>query len=63
MNPQERYDEIADDLAAQNAGVELGQMMGMPAIKAGKSLAEIKQSWSADLEKFKNRREQYLLYK
>lgn len=35
MNPQERYDEIADDLASQNAGVELGQMMGMPAIKAG----------------------------
>ena len=35
MNPQERYDEIADDLAAQNAGAELGQMMGMPAIKAG----------------------------
>lgn len=35
MEPQERYDEIADDLAARNAEVELGQMMGMPAIKAG----------------------------
>ncbi len=35
MNPQERYDEIADDLTARNAEVELGQMMGMPAIKAG----------------------------
>jgi hypothetical protein len=30
-----RYDEIADELAARNAEVELGQMMGMPAIKAG----------------------------
>jgi hypothetical protein len=27
------YDELVDDLAAQNADVELGQMMGMPAIK------------------------------
>lgn len=34
MDPQTRYDEIADDLAARNAEVELGQMMGMPAIKA-----------------------------
>jgi hypothetical protein len=33
MDPRARYDEIADDLAAQNADVELGQMMGMPAIK------------------------------
>ena len=35
MDPLARYDEIADDLAAQNAEVELGQMMGMPALKAG----------------------------
>jgi hypothetical protein len=35
MDAQARYDEIADDLAARNAEVELGQMMGMPAIKAG----------------------------
>ncbi len=33
------------------------------AIKAGKSLPEIKQSWAAELEQFKQRREQYLLYK
>ena len=33
MNARGRYDELADDLAAQNADVELGQMMGMPAIK------------------------------
>jgi hypothetical protein len=33
MDPRERYDEIADDLAARNDDVELGQMMGMPAIK------------------------------
>lgn len=35
MDPRERYDEICDDLAARNADVVLGQMMGMPAIKAG----------------------------
>jgi len=35
MDPLARYDEIADDLAAQNAEVGLGQMMGMPALKAG----------------------------
>jgi hypothetical protein len=33
MDPRARYDELADDLAAQNDDVELGQMMGMPAIK------------------------------
>ena len=35
MDAQPRYDEIADDLAAQNDDVTLGQMMGMPAIKRG----------------------------
>jgi hypothetical protein len=39
MNARARYDEIADDLAAQNDDVTLGQMMGMPAIKrAGKMI-------------------------
>ena len=33
MDPRARYDELADDLAAQHDDVELGQMMGMPAIK------------------------------
>jgi hypothetical protein len=35
VNARARYDEIADDLAAQNDDVTLGQMMGMPAIKRG----------------------------
>ena len=35
MNARARYDELADDLAAQNDDVTLGQMMGMPAIKRG----------------------------
>jgi hypothetical protein len=34
MNPRTRYDEIADDLAAQEPNVELTQMLGMPCIKA-----------------------------
>jgi len=33
------------------------------AIKAGKSLAEIKQSWTSGLEDFKKRREKFLIYK
>jgi len=37
VNAKERFDEIADDLVARNADVELSQMMGMPALKrAGK---------------------------
>ena len=35
MNPRARYDEIADDLAARDPSIELGQMMGMPCVKAG----------------------------
>jgi len=33
------------------------------AIRAGKSLAEIKQSWTSDLEDFKPRREKFLIYR
>ena len=33
------------------------------AIKAGKALADIKQSWANDLEEFKKRREKFLIYK
>jgi|SRR2546421_8347093 len=35
MDARARYDEICDDLVARNPEVSLGQMMGMPAIKAG----------------------------
>ena len=35
MDARARYDEICDDLVARNPDVALGQMMGMPAIKAG----------------------------
>ena len=38
MEPRERYDEIADDLLAQNEDVSLGQMMGMPCIKKGSKM-------------------------
>jgi hypothetical protein len=34
-NPKAQYDEIADELVAENPEVQLGQMMGMPCIKAG----------------------------
>jgi hypothetical protein len=40
VNPQERYDEIVDELVARNDDVELAKMMGMPCVKrAGKMVA------------------------
>ncbi|HEX6489961.1 MAG TPA: hypothetical protein VF002_01155 [Gaiellaceae bacterium] len=40
MSPEERFNELADDLAAQNDNVELGKMFGMPTIKrSGKAIA------------------------
>ena len=48
MNARGRYEELADDLAAQNADVELGQMMGMPAIKcSGKMIGGFSNDWDA----------------
>jgi hypothetical protein len=35
MDAEAQYNDIADDLAARSGDVELGQMMGMPAIKLG----------------------------
>jgi uncharacterized protein YbbC (DUF1343 family) len=40
----------------------LGNKAPLDAIKAGKSTAEIRQSWVAGLEEFKKRREQFLIY-
>src|SRR3954453_4456050 len=34
MDARERFDELCDDLAAQNPEVTLTHMMGMPAVKA-----------------------------
>ena len=42
MEPREAYDQIADELLAENPDVQLGQMMGMPCIKCdGKLIAGI----------------------
>ena len=35
MDAQARYEELADDLAAQNDDVTLGKMFGMPCVKRG----------------------------
>jgi hypothetical protein len=35
MDPEARFNGIADDLTAQNDDVELGKMFGMPTIKRG----------------------------
>lgn len=40
VSPEERFNELADDLAAQHDNVELGKMFGMPTIKRnGKAIA------------------------
>ena len=41
----------------------LGHNATLAALKSGKSLDEIKQIWADDLEKFRKRREQFLIYK
>ena len=41
----------------------LGHRATIARIKEGQSLAEIRKSWSADLEEFQKRRERHLLYK
>jgi uncharacterized protein YbbC (DUF1343 family)/CubicO group peptidase (beta-lactamase class C family) len=41
----------------------LGHRATLDAIRSGKSLSEIRQSWAIDLEDFKNRRALYLIYK
>lgn len=41
----------------------LGHDETLKAIKAGKSLEEIKRNWTPDQEKFAKRREQFLIYK
>ncbi len=48
MDAQAQYEAIADDLAARNDDVQLGQMMGMPAIKqAGKMVGGFSRNESA----------------
>ena len=48
MDARARYDEIADDFAARNDDVTLGQMMGMPAIKlSGKMIGGFARSEGA----------------
>ena len=48
MDARERYDELVDDLCAQNDDVEPTQMMGMPCVKrSGKMVAGFAKSEGA----------------
>ena len=51
------------DFALQQVQHLLQHQPTIDAIKAGKSLAEIKQLWAGDLDEFKKRREKFLIYK
>ncbi len=51
------------DFALDKTNTLLLDTKTMDGIRAGKSLAEIKQSWAAELEQFKQRREAFLIYK
>ena len=50
------------NFALENVDVLLQDRATLEAIRAGHPLAEIKQAWAGDLEKFKQRREVCLLY-
>jgi uncharacterized protein YbbC (DUF1343 family)/CubicO group peptidase (beta-lactamase class C family) len=41
----------------------LGHAATIEALRAGRPLAEIRETWSAELERFRQRRERYLLYR
>ena len=51
-----------DDYALDKISPLLRHAPTLEAIKAGKSLEEIRQEWSAELKEFKKRREPFLLY-
>jgi len=51
------------DYALDKVQVLLRDQALIEAIKAGESLASLKQRWTPDLEQFKQRRARYLLYK
>ena len=52
-----------NDFALEKVQRLLQHQPTIDAIKAGKTLAEIKQLWAPDLEEFKKRREKFLIYK
>ncbi len=51
-----------NDYALEKIAPLLRDTPSLDAIKAGRTLKEIKQAWSADLEKFRKRRAPFLLY-
>ena len=51
------------NFAAEKMQVLLREPAVLAGIKAGKTLAELKAGWAADLEAFKKRRELFLLYR
>ena len=52
-----------NDFALEKVQALLQHQTAIDAIKAGKSLAEIKQLWLSDLDDFKKRREKFIIYK
>jgi len=52
-----------NDFALEKVQRLLQHQPTIDAIKAGETLAEIKQLWANDLDEFKKRREKFLIYK
>ena len=52
-----------DDYALDKIGPLLRHPSTLEAIKTGQSLARIKEGWEPDLQQFKKRREEFLLYR
>jgi uncharacterized protein YbbC (DUF1343 family)/CubicO group peptidase (beta-lactamase class C family) len=51
-----------DDFDLEKVNVLLQDLVALDAIRAGRTVAEIKQEWARDLERFRQRREKHLLY-
>jgi uncharacterized protein YbbC (DUF1343 family) len=51
------------DFDIEKLNMLLGHRATIDDMKAGKTIAQIRQSWAADLEEFRKRRAKYLLYK
>ncbi|MCX6902522.1 MAG: DUF1343 domain-containing protein [Verrucomicrobia bacterium] len=60
LNLQRLY---PDDFNLEKVNVLLQDLIAIDAIRAGRTRAEIKQEWKADLDLFKQRRGNYLLYR
>jgi uncharacterized protein YbbC (DUF1343 family) len=52
-----------DDFDLDKVNILLQDLVAIDAVRSGRTLAAIKEEWTKDLDKFKQRREEFLLYR